>query len=329
MCDARDTSSTNSFQTEKQAREQTKPGEHFAVLAVREAARGQEDALLVAVDELMQRARRAPGFVYVDVLQPFDEPAVVVQYEMWAGKPAHDAFDAGPIHATFSEQVAPLLAHHNIPLHYRLYRRYVGMAGTASATPDSTTDGPRVPLLDPAETPPDTQAVFRSLPAPLAIFRALAHAETVFPPLMDVARVILTDMALPRHLRELVILHVGQLSGARYEWEQHAPLARHAQVTGEQEAALGRGDEDAACFSPMERAVLRFTREALESATVTDETFAAVRVSLSPREVVELLIVVGFYRTMCTVMRSVRLPLDPAIDKPWAARNSDTATARA
>jgi quinol monooxygenase YgiN len=77
----------------------------------------------------MVTARHAHGFDRVDILAPFGEPAVFLHYEVWDTKAAHDEFDAGPVHQRFAEQTVDLVAHHNIPVHFRLLNTYVRPRG--------------------------------------------------------------------------------------------------------------------------------------------------------------------------------------------------------
>jgi 4-carboxymuconolactone decarboxylase len=134
---------------------------------------------------------------------------------------------------------------------------------------------------------------------------------------MEIARTILgNDMALSVRTRELVILQVGQLSGAAYERSQHEPLALRAGIERRQIEALRRGDEEDG-FDEADRLVLRFVREALIAADVSDEAWAAAAALYEPRALTELIVIVGFYRMMCTLMRAARLPVEAPIDRPW------------
>src|SRR4051794_22679041 len=88
-----------------------------------------------------------------------------------------------------------------------------------------------------AETAPPTVASTVAKMPPLHVFQMLAHAETAYRPWLRFGGAILADLALDPLLRELVILQVGRLA-ARYEWEQHVPLAKAAGATDEQLTAL-------------------------------------------------------------------------------------------
>lgn len=109
-------------------------------------------------------------------------------------------------------------------------------------------------------------------------------------------------------MRELVILHVGRLSEAEYEWVQHVPIALAVGATREEIDAVERGDLDA--LGTAEAAVLRFTGEVVRDVRASDEAFDAVAEQLSPREIVELLLVIGQYMMVARVARNTDIEID-------------------
>jgi 4-carboxymuconolactone decarboxylase len=76
--------------------------------------------------------------------------------------------------------------------------------------------------------------------------------------------------------------------------------------------AITKVDFNATCFDARERALLNFVRRTVVDVDVDDATWEGARAAFSEREIVELLLVSGFYRTMCTIMRTARLPIEPA-----------------
>jgi AhpD family alkylhydroperoxidase len=171
---------------------------------------------------------------------------------------------------------------------------------------------PRIPLADPETASPDVRAVFAQLPVKLGIFRLLAVAETCFRPTIELGMAILGRQQLSARLRELAILRVARLSGAEYEWVQHVPIAKATGASEEQVAALARGDAEAACFDPAERAALAFTSELVAGARPSDAAFDALAAHLPPREIVELVVAVGYYMLIARLMETADLELDPA-----------------
>lgn len=163
----------------------------------------------------------------------------------------------------------------------------------------------RVPYLRPGDAPDTVAGRLAKLP-PLHVFGLLAHAETAFVPWLRFGGALLGDLALDPALRELAILQVGRLA-ARYEWEQHVPIALDAGVTREQIDALDRGRLDA--FDDATRAALDFTA-ALVDGEVDDATYAAVAEHLDDRRVVELALVAGHYLMLARIMTALRIDPD-------------------
>src|SRR3954452_25369343 len=164
---------------------------------------------------------------------------------------------------------------------------------------------PRLPYVAPAGAPPPVREALEALP-PLNIFRTLAHAETAFRPSLRLGAAILGDQQLDPVLRELAILRVARLTPhAEYEWVQHVPIALAVGATQQQVDAIERDDLDADALDELQRATLRFTDEVVRDARASDATFAAVAETLSPREIVELLMVIGQYMMLARVMATV------------------------
>jgi alkylhydroperoxidase family enzyme len=177
----------------------------------------------------------------------------------------------------------------------------------------------RLPYVDPASAPEAVRTILERLPIQLNIFRMVAHAETSFRPFLMLGTSILAQQQLSPKLRELAILRVAALSAARYEWTQHVPIAEATGATKAQVAALEGNDIDAECFDPLERLVLRFTTEVVQDVRASEPTFGALAARLSPREVVELILTVGYYMLVARLLESTDVDMDP----PAGARMVD------
>jgi 4-carboxymuconolactone decarboxylase len=181
----------------------------------------------------------------------------------------------------------------------------------------------RLPYVDPRDAPERVREVLGAMP-PLNVFRMMANAETAFRPWMRWGGVLLNDLALDPLLRELAILRVAALTPhADYEWVQHVPIARSVGATEEQVKAIEQGDAEAGCFTRDQRVVLRFTAEVLQDVRASDEAFAAAAEILSPREIVELLMVIGQYMMLARVMATTDMELDDPAD-PRVRRSGGT-----
>ena len=168
----------------------------------------------------------------------------------------------------------------------------------------------RLPYVDPATAPEAVRDVLARLPVSLNIFHMMAHAETSLRPLLGLGTSILAQQQLSPKLRELAILRVARLSPAEYEWVQHVPIALATGATQAQVDALQRGDIEAACFDAIERIVLRFTTEVLRDVRASDATFAELAGRLSPREIVELILTVGYYMMIARLLETTAVDID-------------------
>ena len=169
-----------------------------------------------------------------------------------------------------------------------------------------------LPYVSPESAPEKVREVLKDLP-PLNIFRMVANSETVFRPFLGLGSALLASKTFDHCLRELVILLVGKLSDGTYEWVQHVPIAKSCGATDEQITALEKADLDADCFDAAEKAVLNFSADALQNVKASDATFKEVEKHLSPAQIVELIMILGFYRTVAVLTESTDIDIDGPI----------------
>lgn len=170
----------------------------------------------------------------------------------------------------------------------------------------------RLPYVDSATAPEHVREALAGLAVPLKIFNMMAHAETNFRPLLRFGGSILGQQQLSGRLRELAILRVANRSPARYEWVQHVPIAKATGVTEQQIAALEAGNITADCFDARDRLVLQFTDELVHDVRASDRTFALMLQQFPPREVVELILAVGFYMLIARLLETTAVDLEDA-----------------
>lgn len=140
----------------------------------------------------------------------------------------------------------------------------------------------------------------------LNIFRLIANAETAYRPFMAYGAALLRDLEVDPVVREQAILRVAALTpGAEYEWVQHEAIGRAVGMTDAQVEACRSGDPD--------DLVLRFTEEVVRDATPSDATFAAMSERFAPREIVELILVIGQYMMLARLMATAQIDLDEPV----------------
>jgi alkylhydroperoxidase family enzyme len=173
---------------------------------------------------------------------------------------------------------------------------------------------PRLPLVEPSPG---------SDPAPLKLFRMVAHAESAYGPWLAYGGTLLTQLELDPLLRELAILQVARQVGSHYEWVQHDPIARAVGATDAQIDAIQAGRDDDPAFDADQSLVLRFTRSAVSEGAASEEQVAEAAERLGTRQVIELLLVIGNYTAIAMLIASTGLEPDPPLDPEQLTRARD------
>ena len=171
----------------------------------------------------------------------------------------------------------------------------------------------RIPYPDLAKTSPEVREMLGRLPASANIFNMLAHAETCVKPVMKLGGTLLGKLALEPKLRELCLLHAVKLEGGEYEWAQHVPIALDLGCAQAQIDALASGDDAAPCFDDRETAAFQFTRGVVLDVAASAGQLAAVHAHLSEREIVELIVMAGFYIMLARLTETLGVEIDPPI----------------
>ena len=174
---------------------------------------------------------------------------------------------------------------------------------------------PRLPLAEPSPG---------SDPAPLKLFRMVAHAESAYGPWLGYGGALLTQLELDPLLRELAILQVAREVGSQYEWVQHDSIARAVGATDAQIDAIQAGRDDDSAFDADQSLVLRFTRTTVNEGAASEDLVAEAADRLGTRQVVELLLVIGNYTAIAMLIASTGLEPDPPLsaDQLLQARDS-------
>jgi 4-carboxymuconolactone decarboxylase len=180
-----------------------------------------------------------------------------------------------------------------------------------------TETGPRLPPLAAGEWDEVLTRVLENSPGgtdePMHIFTTLGRADPdLFRRWLGFGGALLAG-TLPGRLRELVILRTADRFGGRYEWAQHIELAVLQGVTPAEVAAISEGGAgiDTVEWSPLERASLRAVDETADEGAVTDATWDTLADLLPESELIELLMLIGHYLMLTTVLRSLRISLEP------------------
>jgi len=119
-----------------------------------------------------------------------------------------------------------------------------------------------------------------------------------------------SNRKLDPKLRELGQTRAGYAVGSQFVFSQHCKASRDAGLSEEQIAAIPAWSV-AACFSPVERAVLAYADAlVLDRGRVPDPVFAALKAHLGDEEILELTYITCTYMMHAVMSRALRLEYD-------------------
>jgi len=173
----------------------------------------------------------------------------------------------------------------------------------------------RVPLLDPEAS--KRAAETASVPAQLAelnIFRVLLQRPATAKAMSDLLLSLLFGGDLPDRHRELLIMRIGWVTGADYEWTQHWAIAQERFGLRAEELLAVREWRASSCFDPSDRAVLAATDETLETGTISEATWAMCERALgNVNSCIELVAAIGTWHLVSQFTRGLAIPLEDGV----------------
>jgi 4-carboxymuconolactone decarboxylase len=180
-----------------------------------------------------------------------------------------------------------------------------------------------IPYAD--EDPRDERVreVVARLPEPrINLFTMLANAPALIGPTLRLGEAILTRSDLDPALRELAILRTAALTATEYEWVQHEAIARLIGLSEEKIEAVRHGAAGSETpFDGRESLALRVVEQLVEDGAPDPELVRRAEAELGRSELIELLIVTGYYAMLGGVMRAVQLDVDSVLDKGMLDRD--------
>lgn len=170
----------------------------------------------------------------------------------------------------------------------------------------------RIAPLDPPY-PADIQASFdvamRGLP-PLTLFRVVARNPRVLSRLM--AGGLLDRGSLSLRQRELMILRATARCGAEYEWGVHvAAFGAKAGWTPAELRASAHGAADDPAWKADERLIVRLADALHDACDVDEALWQDLKSAFADDQLVELVMLAGFYHMVSFALRAFRVPLEP------------------
>jgi alkylhydroperoxidase family enzyme len=182
---------------------------------------------------------------------------------------------------------------------------------------------PRIPPLEAPFAPDVAAALAAMMPTgspiePLALFRLFALHLPMANAMQALGSFVLgrSGRTLESRDREIVIHRACARCGCEYEWGVHAvAFGPRVGLDAAQLAASARGSADDPAWSARDRLLIRLVDELHDTARVSDALWEELRVEWTAPQLLELLLVAGWYHAISYLANGARVPLEE-----WAAR---------
>jgi 4-carboxymuconolactone decarboxylase len=147
---------------------------------------------------------------------------------------------------------------------------------------------------------------------PLNIFGTLAHHPRLLDRFNRFGGFLLNRGLVPPRERELVILRVGANARSEYEFGQHTLMGRAAGLSDDEVAALATAPS-AHPWSHSDLELITMVDELCADDCVQAATFAALAARWHTDQLIELVVLAGFYRLVSGFLNSFGVALDPGV----------------
>jgi len=123
---------------------------------------------------------------------------------------------------------------------------------------------------------------------------------------------VLAKSSLPAREREIVILRIGWLCQAEYEFGQHTVIGKQTGLSDEEIKRITQGpDVDGWC--ELDTLLLRAVDELHADAMVSDATWKSLSTQLSTEQLLDLVFAVGQYNLVSMALNTLGVQLDEGV----------------
>jgi alkylhydroperoxidase family enzyme len=151
---------------------------------------------------------------------------------------------------------------------------------------------------------------------PLRLFRTLAVHDELASRMRPLGAGILGHPRLDPRERELLILRTCARAGAEYEWGVHAvAFGKPLGLSDAQIAATANGSAQDPAWSAADAQLIAAADALFDTNTIPDELWQRLSARLRDDQLLELVIVAGWYRLIAYIINAAGVELEP-----WAAR---------
>src|ERR1700675_4680953 len=150
------------------------------------------------------------------------------------------------------------------------------------------------------------------------IFRVLMNHPKLARSWARFAGYILGPQTLGPREREILILRIGWLNQAPYEYEQHVRIGKAAALTDDEIDRIGKGAK--AGWNKQDATLIQAADDLFENSVVSDETWKTLSERYNTEQMMDAVFTVGQYNLVSWALNSLGVPLDDWL--PGARKSS-------
>ena len=176
----------------------------------------------------------------------------------------------------------------------------------------------KLPTIGRDEISPDKQAVYDQIISTrgsmLNVFGVLFNNPNAAEAVSRLGEYLRYRSVLDPTVREILILSTAKELNVEYEWAHHEIEARKVGLSDVTIEAIRSGRAPMG-IPPKEGVFAQAARELVRDSRMTDRTYQAVEHLLSPMQLIDLILVVGYYSMLAKVLKTLDVELDEGIER--------------
>lgn len=177
-------------------------------------------------------------------------------------------------------------------------------------------DAPRLKPIPQADWSDEVQKILRpnvEQGSVFNIFKTLAHHPDLLRRWLVFGNHVLFKSTLPPRERELVILRIGWLCEAEYEWAQHVKIGKDAGLTDVEIERIKAGP-NARGWNEPDTLLLRATDELRRDAFISDATWKGLSAHFDTKQLMDVVFAVGQYNLVSMALNTLGVQLDDGLE---------------